>query len=366
MGTERKLPRSAEELLLRYAAGEREFVGADIRDTNAHMDLRCANLGNAKLRFASLMKANFSGANLSNADLMGSNLDMADLSATDLTRAALANATLWRADLRRANLAGAELYGANLSDANLDGATLDGAGLADTSLVNVDLAPFCAANPPVEHLTASHVDFRSVVKSLHAPNLKEFLQRAGMPEVFIEYMVECAQGMDGSLITKLLQTTFIGYGGADESMARRLYEALHRNGVTTFFHAEHAKPGQKIHRMIRENIENYDRILVLCSKESLAEPRVLQAVDECLAREARVGGAEYLIPIELDDCLREDGAMLRKDLVRALRDRVCADFRGAHEDEAIFQAGLRKLIAALRPPDLALWRLPASPKPTDP
>ncbi len=76
-------------------------------------------------------------------------------------------------------------------------------------------------------------------------------------------------------------------------------------------------------------------------------------------------GAEYLIPIELDDCLREEGAVFRKDVVRTLRDRVCTDFRGAQEDEAVFGAGLRKLIGALRPPDVALWRRPSSSKPPE-
>jgi hypothetical protein len=47
-----------------------------------------------------------------------------------------------------------------------------------------------------------------------------------------------------------LRSTFISYGNPDEACARKLYEALHGNGVTTFFFfREHAVPGEKLHRM---------------------------------------------------------------------------------------------------------------------
>src|SRR5262249_1228627 len=126
-------------------------------------------------------------------------------------------------------------------------------------------------------------------KSLRSPNLKTFLQRTGMPEVFIEYMVECAESLNGSIIRKMLQSTFISYGSPDEEFARKLYEALHRNGVTTFFFAEHAVPGDKLHRMMRKGVNEYDRVILVCSRASLDRKAVLNEIAETQAREARDG-----------------------------------------------------------------------------
>lgn len=367
---------SAKELLKRYAAGQRNFdcavlrganiCGADL--TNAYLsdaDLHGAILSNARLVNAILVHADLGDVDFRHADLSGAILSDADLSDANLSGANLRDTNFGGASLHNANLSGTNLSGARLSKADLSGACLGGAKLGWNTLMDLDLSPLCDVAPSTEHDGPSDVDFRSVINSLQSPHLKDFLQRTGMPEIFAEYMVECARAMDGSLIKKLLQSTFISYGGPDEPFARRLYEGLHRNGVTTFFFPEHAKPGQRIGRVVRENVESYDRILLLCSQASLDRKGVLYEIEETLERERRDGGAEYLIPVELDDCLRVEGAVLRKDLVRVLRDRVCADFRGAQEDESVFQAGLRKLIAALRPPDVAVWRPPGS-KPTDP
>ena len=83
---------TVQELLARYAAGERNFSNADLRN---------ADLGDAYLR-----GANLDGADLSNADF--SNADLGD------------------ADLRGADLRGADLRGANLVGANLTNCTILG------------------------------------------------------------------------------------------------------------------------------------------------------------------------------------------------------------------------------------------------
>lgn len=104
---------SVDELKRRYAAGERNFVNAN---------LRCAALNNL----------NLSGANLSWAKLSLANLSQINLSGADLTAACLSDANLSGADLSGANLSLADLRGANLCDANLNGACWRGA-IADSS-----------------------------------------------------------------------------------------------------------------------------------------------------------------------------------------------------------------------------------------
>jgi uncharacterized protein YjbI with pentapeptide repeats len=328
--------------------------------TEAH--LRGANLSGARLsgavlteahlRGASLIGTDLSSTDLRRADLIGGNLSGANLSGAHLNGASLRGADLNGANISNANLHGADmsevdLSQANLSRANFRGANLGGARLAQTILLGIELSPFCDTNPPVVHHDASSVDFRSILMSVGSPNLKDFLQRTGMPEVFIEYDVSCALSLETKVFA-MLQSTFISYGSPDEPFARKLYEALHRNGVTTFFFAEHAVPGDKLHRMMRKGVNEHDRVILVCSKTSLDRKGVLNEIEETLARESRDGGAAYLIPIRLDGYVFSGWAPPNADTAQSVRDRVVADFEGADTDRAKFDTGVRKLIAALK------------------
>ncbi len=104
----------ADELLKRYATGDRDFTGANL----ARVKLIGANLVGAKL-----WGANLSGANLAKAKLWGANLCGASLVRANLTRANLCGANLVEANLRQAKLKYTKLYGANLSGACYDEST---------------------------------------------------------------------------------------------------------------------------------------------------------------------------------------------------------------------------------------------------
>ncbi len=129
----------ADELLRRYAAGDRNFINANLRYALlCSRSLREANLSYAKLSLADLSLANLSGADLTAADLSEANLSQASLSKTCLVRANMTRANLTMADLR-----GADLSKACLSEANLSLADLRGANL---SLADLRGATFCEAN----------------------------------------------------------------------------------------------------------------------------------------------------------------------------------------------------------------------------
>jgi len=122
---------TSEELLKRYANGERDFACADLSGADLYgADLNGANLNGADLNGANLNGADLSDANLSGATLNGANLSDANLSYADL----------YGADLRGANLCGADLSGADLRGANLCGATLSGADLCGANLNGADLS----------------------------------------------------------------------------------------------------------------------------------------------------------------------------------------------------------------------------------
>lgn len=83
--------------------------------------------------------------------------------------------------------------------------------------------------------------------------------------------------------------------------------------------------GSEVHKQLN----NYDRIILLCSEASLNRPGVRNEIQETLDREARNGGAAYLLPIALDGYLFDDGGWesVEPELTRRVRARIVGDFR---------------------------------------
>ena len=121
---------TADELLLAYAKGKRDFTCQDFSQLNlTKVDLSSANFHQSKLH-----KTNFNNANLFNADFGRASLNQAVLKNANLARAYLNHADLAGADLRGADLSYAYLSNANLRGANLCGADLTGAKVSDEQL----------------------------------------------------------------------------------------------------------------------------------------------------------------------------------------------------------------------------------------
>ncbi len=121
---------TTDELLKRYAIGDRSFANANLRCA-----LLCEqNLSQSNLTYVKLNIANLCGVNLTGADLTA-----ADLSDANLSRANLSNTSMYRTNLTRANLSEVNLKGANLSKASLRDACLCQADLRGTNLSFADL-----------------------------------------------------------------------------------------------------------------------------------------------------------------------------------------------------------------------------------
>ena len=111
-------PRNGDEPVVSLA--DANLAGADL----ALLDyLWGADLTEADLSDAFMMRIDLDSASLARAQLDRADLTDAHLPRADLTDADLPNANLQLADLRGANLEDTNLEGANLSEANLEGAT---------------------------------------------------------------------------------------------------------------------------------------------------------------------------------------------------------------------------------------------------
>ncbi|MCG9728849.1 toll/interleukin-1 receptor domain-containing protein [Shewanella sp. Isolate13] len=122
--------------------------------------------------------------------------------------------------------------------------------------------------------------------------------------------------------SEMHKTLFISYGGPDEPAVTEINKKIKSKGIKTWFFPDDANPGDKLHRMMHDGVNNHDRVLLVCSKESLTRPGVLNEIERVLEREAKEGGTEILIPITLDDFVYGDWAPSRGDIAEQIRSRV--------------------------------------------
>jgi hypothetical protein len=349
---------SAADVRKAYEQGRRDFAFVDIDNADLsycelvgasfyESSMRDVNLSHSILTQIQLKGADVSRGLLTSAwinasDLIGADFQDAVFDDADLTGASMQRTNCARATFRKCNLAGT-----SLSDADFDGADLTSVRLSSTDFADFDVRPFCIAKR-VKHTAPSSIDARTVMRSYTHPRLKEFMASCGVPQLFIDYMVDCAWAIGEPLLKGLMQSTFISYGGPDEAFANRLHEALRLHGVVSFFFPVSATAGARINDEVFHQIQKYDRILLVCSKDSLTRPGVINEIRETLDREARDGGATYLLPIMLDSYVLDEWKVMQPTLAERIARRVIADFRNARRSKKAFDAALERVIDALK------------------
>lgn len=146
---------------------------------------------------------------------------------------------------------------------------------------------------------------------IHAPH-SEIISAFRKANLMIELVDE----------SEIYRSLFISYGGTDTRAAEEINAFLKSKGIKTWFFPDGALPGQKLHRVMHEEINKHDRVLLICSEASLGRAGVLNELERVLEREAKEGGSGILIPITLDDFVYTDWAPARQDLAAQVRSRV--------------------------------------------
>jgi uncharacterized protein YjbI with pentapeptide repeats len=362
---QRMLPENTTDLLLRYRQGERDFSHAELPGASLSAKIfEDCNFTNANLSQSHLDRAEFNRCNFEGTYLTGAGLDNATFKScsmsrswldlaiaidasfieTDLSRSRLWHATFVRTTFLKCNMDCTDLRTARLETCTFDNVKFRKTVLSGTVFGNIQLDPFTEENS-VYFSGGCDIDWRSICMSIRAPRLRDFLLAAGIPASFTSYLLDGARSLDPTEMFAMFRSTFISFGGPDEPFARKLSEALQRAGVRTFFYPEHAKFGEKLYVVMREGVQNYDRVILICSKSSLSRPGVQNELDQVLRKEAESGGESRLIPIAIDDHIYEAGSTPTTEEIRS---RVVADFRGADSDPQKFARALERLVEALR------------------
>jgi hypothetical protein len=312
------------------------LIEADLR----RADLSEADLSAADLRRAYLIEADLSGANLTEAELTAAYLSGAYLTDADLRRANLITADLTAAQLTAAYLSDAYLGWADLSGAYLIGADLSGADLSEaivawSTFADIDLSVVKGLDT-VRHFGPSTVGIDTIYRSKgNIPDI--FLRGAGVPDTFITRMA--------SLVEQASQfySCFISHSSEDERFCERLYANVRAKGVRAWYFPKDAEWGKTVWGEIDRSIESYDKVVVVCSKNSLQSGPVLREIERTLNREDREG-KNILFPIRIDDYIFDCWEHPRKDDVVS---KVVGDFRGWDQDVAKYDVAFKKLLRAL-------------------
>jgi len=332
-------------------------------------DLKGADLSSANLRGASLVAANLKHADLSAADLQGAclreanlswaSLVEADLKRTDLTQAQLAFSIVSDADVSYAKLCGAELCstrfggvkmrGTDLGNADLTGTIFEncdfndtdvsGALLGSTIFVNVDLRGLRGL-ATVERGGPSNIAIDTLYRSSGGIS-EEFLKATGVPEALITYLP--------SLVSSPMEfySCFLSHSGKDRLFCDQLSANLRAKNVRVWYFPDDARWGRSVWREIDRSIVTYDKLIVVCSADSLESAPVQREIERALQREDR-DKRDILFPVRLDDYLFTKWEHPRKADVIA---KVVGDFRGWSLDPQKFIAAFERLIAALEATD---------------
>lgn len=339
-----------------------KLVGASLREASmSDARLAKANLEDADLHSADLNGATLDGARLVRGNFESANLTLASLAGADLSEARLVGAKLNDAVLRETDLCHAT-FGARYStgalpvdvEDNLEALLSRGADLsgllrytARTSLCNVDLST-------VRNLdTASHDGPTSVgidtlmvtAESLFGQKDREsqagaieiFLRRAGVHE-------EILQLFPILLRHPVFYSVFVSYSHGDAGFVDQLDRRLMDAGVQVWRDNRGKEAGAGISASLRAAIAKHDRVLLLCSRESLRSEWVRDEIRYAARKEEETGSRSILIPLFLDDSVanwtdREGGL---------LADRFGINLGKAVNDPVEFEYRVNELLGCLR------------------
>jgi len=282
-------------------------------------------LGPAILKTTNLRNANLRSIRFNSEDIMDKDGSLFGIVPVDLRGADFSYASLDKANLTDAFLDDAILTGATLTSTNFTGASLLGADFTcatmGRTIFGKNNLSKAKALDTVTHKGPSSIDVSTIYYS--SGNLpRTFLEGIGIPENLINYLQ--------SLTREAFQfySCFISYTESDALFSERLYNDLQSAGIRCWRWKEDAQWGKTLMHSIDEAVRIYDKLIVICSENSLRSPAVIREIERALQKEdelARQGkDNDVLFPIRLDDYIFRHWSHHRKADILA---KNIGDFR---------------------------------------
>ena len=174
------------------------------------------------------------------------------------------------------------------------------------------------------------------------PALETFFLGAGVPRTLLEYLPD--------LITQnplQFYSSMISFGSGDAEFADRLYKDLTARNVSCWKYDESPVIGRGVWDNITHAIRNYDKTIVICSRDSLRRGPVQREIERALQKEdqLRAQGAvdvDVLFPVRLDNYLLDEWEHPRKA-------DVVAKHIGDFTNPTFYKKEFSRLLQALNP-----------------
>jgi hypothetical protein len=250
--------------------------------------LQGADAWNAWRRANPGSKPDLTGASLRGRQLGNLRLASVDLSLSTLKKANLRGSDFWHTVLNLADLSGANLSRSTFGRAHLHATNLSGTELCGTRFIASDLS--------------------------------------------------------GADLSHALQfTCFISHSSMDRVFCEKVYGDLQANGVRCWYFSEEFSIGRQIWQQLNQTHHVYDKLLVICSKNSMQSAPVISEIERALDIESNES-RNVLFCVTRDDYMLNDWSHPRKEEVQKA---VVSDFRHWERPES-YERGLDKLLTALK------------------
>lgn len=360
--------------------------GLDLRG----IDLRNASMKGCSFRRSSLFGANLRNSNLSDADLSEADLRMAWLNNANLQRAILTetrfqSSVLIGADMRNSSINACFFLGADLSQARLDFAYIRGAVFGGEirypSEVAFSYSPHVASETPTTNFEAtvftgskmaqnqfSNVDLSVAIgledirhdgrSSIGVDTImnsggtipEKFMRGCGyhphLQGVILGDSVALTDAAYDSTEGKsiVLQSCFISYSTLDAPFVELLQKSLNGRGVDYWYAPQHGRLGALVLEQIDQAIHTYDRLIVVCSSNSLMKSEWVRREIFIAKQKQERDGNTVIFPVVIDDTLFN---MQTDPDCKYLRMILAADFREKTVPCEGFDVEFERLLAGL-------------------
>lgn len=312
-------------------------VPPDLKETNlSQISLKGFNFYEADLRWVDLSFSNLDKSELGMANINDSHFSVTSLKNARATSTNMMGSVFRMADLSEAVMTYADFREATISSCNLLGTDFLGAYFGQTVFAGLDLS--CAVGlDSCQHSTPSFVSIDTIFRS-KGKIPEAFLRGCGVPEDFINLIPSL-------VVAEPFQfyKCFISHSTKDHLFCDRLYDDLQSKGVRCWYFPEDARWGRPVWGEIDRPIKIYDKLILVCSKQSLNSPAVLRELERALQREDEEG-KHILFPISIDNYLFDEWKHPRKADVIS---KVVGDFRD-WRNPAIYREKLERLLHDLK------------------